>query len=98
VVDDWIDQLAGSLGEEPVSPEELGAVLKLARDVAHGVERKLAPVSTYLAGVYAGRTAAAGGTRAQALARAVEAAGGLIPEPADGTGAVPGGDGSGGHR
>jgi len=95
-VDDWIDRLAGSLGEEPISPEELGAVLRLARDVAHGVERKLAPVSTYLAGVHAGRTAAAGGTRAHALRRAVEEAGRLIPEPAEGSGAD--GDGSGGHH
>jgi hypothetical protein len=87
-VEDWIDQLAGSLGEDPISPEEVGAVLKLARDVAHGVERKLAPLSTYLAGVHAGRTAAAGGTRAVALGRVVEAAGRLIPE----------GDGSGGAR
>jgi Domain of unknown function (DUF6457) len=97
-MDDWIDHLAGSLGEEPISPEELGAVLRLARDVAHGVERKLAPVSTYLAGVHAGRTAAAGGTRAHALTRAVEAARRLIPEPSEAAGAEAGGDGSGGDR
>lgn len=97
-MDDWIEHLAESLGEEPISPEELGAVLKLARDVAHGVERKLAPVSTYLAGVYAGRTAAAGGARVHALGRAVEAAGRLIPEPGEGTGPGVGPDGTGGDR
>jgi hypothetical protein len=85
VVDDWIDRLARSLGEEPISPGEMGAVLKLARDVAHGVERKLAPVSTYLAGVYAGRIAASGGARARALGEAVDAARHLVPQPSERT-------------
>jgi uncharacterized protein DUF6457 len=82
-LDEWIDTLATALGEEPVNPREMGAVLKLARDVAHGVERKLAPVSTYLAGVHAGRKAAEGTPRAQALAEALEAAKALIPPHAE---------------
>jgi hypothetical protein len=82
-LDEWIDTLATALGEEPVNPREMGAVLKLARDVAHGVERKLAPVSTYLAGVHAGRKAAEGTPRAQALDEALEAAKALIPPHAE---------------
>jgi hypothetical protein len=54
-VDDWIVGLAVELGEPPVSEEELDQVLRLAREVAHGVERKLAPVAAYLAGAHAGR-------------------------------------------
>ena len=81
-MDDWIDRLAEELGEAGVTPAETAAVLRLARDVAHRVERRLAPVSTYLAGVHAGRAAAAGGARAEALARAVRAAGAIMP-PAD---------------
>jgi hypothetical protein len=78
-LNEWIDNLATALGEEPVNPREMGSVLKLARDVAHGVERKLAPVSTFLAGVHAGRRAAEGTPRGQALAEALEAARALIP-------------------
>ena len=77
--EEWIERLAGTLGEEPVAPAELGLVLKLARDVAHGVERKWAPVSTFLAGVHAGRRAAGGDSRQDALREAIEAARRLIP-------------------
>ncbi len=82
-MDEWIDNLATALGEEPIDPREMGAVLKLARDVAHGVERKLAPVSTYLAGVYAGRKAAGGTPRGLALAEALEATRALIAPHAE---------------
>jgi hypothetical protein len=89
-VDEWIVGMAEALGEQPVSPQEMGAVLKLAREVAHGVERKLAPVSTYLAGVYAGREAALGIGRDDALERAVETALSLIPKEQGGEGPVGG--------
>jgi hypothetical protein len=62
----------------------MGAVLRLAREVAHGVERKLAPVSTFLAGVHAGRLAAGGGDRGEALDRAVDRLLALIPPPGPG--------------
>lgn len=81
-MEEWIERYAGALGEPPVSPRELGAILKLARDVAHGVERKLAPVSTFLAGVHVGRSVASGGSREEALERAVREAAALLP-PAD---------------
>jgi hypothetical protein len=82
-VDDWMERMARALGEEPLTPAEVGAVLKLARDVAHGVERKGAPLATFLAGVHAGRQAGAGMPRQDALARAVEVARELIPPQPD---------------
>jgi hypothetical protein len=75
----WIDLLAGHLGEGPLTPRELGQVLKLAREVAHGVERKLAPPVAYLAGIHVGRRLAEGLPREAALAEAVQVAAGLLP-------------------
>jgi hypothetical protein len=85
-MDEWMDRFAGALGEEPVAPAEAGLVLRLAREVAHGAERKLAPLSTYLAGVHAGRRLGEGMQRETALRLAVDAARGLLPtgEDADG--------------
>jgi hypothetical protein len=84
-VDDWMDRMAQALGEEPLTRAEVGAILKLARDVAHGVERKGAPLATFLAGAHAGRQADAGMSRPEALARAVGAARDLIPLQPDET-------------
>ena len=88
--EDWLDRYAGALGERPLSGAEMGAILKLARDVAHGVERKLAPLAAYLAGVAVGRTAAdpahAGPPdtdRMEILRRILSTAGGVIPESPD---------------
>jgi hypothetical protein len=52
-------------------------VLRLARDVAHGVERKVAPLASYLAGAAAGR-ASAGATGPDAAARRMEALGSIV--------------------
>jgi hypothetical protein len=71
-MNEWLDQVADALGVERISGEELGAVLKLARDVAHGVERKFAPVSTFLLGVAVGQRTAAGPTRGEAFAEATK--------------------------
>ena len=85
-MDEWIDAFATSLGEEPSSPRETGAVLKLAREVAHRVERRLAPVSSFIAGVHVGRVAAQGGSREAALAEALEAALAMLPPESGSTG------------
>jgi Domain of unknown function (DUF6457) len=63
----WIDQLASALGEEATTAAETSEILTIARDVAHGVERKITPVSTYLLGIAVGRRLAAGSTRPEAL-------------------------------
>jgi hypothetical protein len=80
--DAWIGLLARHLEEDALTPKELGQVLKLAREVAHGVERKLAPPAAYLAGIHAGRRLAEGRSRGEALAEAVEVALSLLPKPA----------------
>jgi Domain of unknown function (DUF6457) len=90
-MDDWLDRFADALGEERVTPREMGALLKVSRDVAHGVERKYAPLSTFLVGLYVGMHVAAGEGREDALRRAVSEAKSLIPrEPGASGGAGPG--------
>lgn len=46
----WIDRLAVALGEEPLTPPEVDALLEVAREVAHGVERRVTPLTAFLAG------------------------------------------------
>jgi hypothetical protein len=67
----WIDGLATSLREDPLTPQETETLLGIARDVAHRVERKVTPLSTFLLGLAAGRASAGGATRADALAAAL---------------------------
>jgi hypothetical protein len=96
-VDEWLDELADALGEDRVPPREAGALLKLSREVAHGVERKLAPLASYLAGVHVGRSTAEGLDRETALGEFLERARAMIPEqPSEPDGAGPEGDRSGG--
>ena len=49
---DWIDELCDELDIEVEVDEALG--LDLARDAAHNVERRAAPISTFLLGYAAG--------------------------------------------
>ena len=66
-MEDWLDGAAAALGEEGLDPEEVRLVLRLAREVAHGVERRMAPLASYLAGVAAGRDSAFDGGAADRL-------------------------------
>ncbi len=55
--DDWCDQLAARLAGHAGHPDllspRLGAqLLRLAKEVAHGSERKNAPLATFIAGRY----------------------------------------------
>jgi Domain of unknown function (DUF6457) len=79
-MDDWIDRFADALGVERMAPKEMGALLKMSREVAHGVERKDAPLSTYLAGLFVGQRTAAGEDPGAALRRAVEEALQMVPD------------------
>lgn len=47
---DWLEQVATTLGVDPIDDATQERVLSVARDVAHGVERKLTPIATYLLG------------------------------------------------
>jgi hypothetical protein len=79
-VDDWIDRMADALGVGRVAPKEIGALLRMSREVAHGVERKDAPLATYLAGLYVGQRTAAGEPSDAALRHAVAQALRMVPE------------------
>jgi Domain of unknown function (DUF6457) len=53
MLDEWVDKVCGELSiDDEIDIDEL---LDLARDVAHGVERRAAPIATFLAGLAAGR-------------------------------------------
>ena len=70
---DYPDRYAEALALE-LTEVEVEAVLDLARIVAHGSERKFAPLSTYLAGQFVAELVRTGLPRAEALAEAVAAA------------------------
>lgn len=63
------EQYAEALGLE-LGADEVDSVLDLARTVAHGSERRFAPLSSYLAGQYVAERVRAGVPRAEALAEA----------------------------
>ena len=68
---DWLVQAATTLGVDPIDDDGQERLLAAARDVAHGVERKLTPLATYLLGAAVERRVAAGEDRAAALAAAL---------------------------
>lgn len=80
-MDEWLDRWAEALGERPVESEEIGVMLRLSREVAHGVERKLAPLSTYLAGLHVGRRLLEGADLRDVIGEVRAAATRLVPEP-----------------
>lgn len=61
----WLTAYADSLGLV-LDDAEIEALLALARDVAHGTERKNAPLASFLAGRFVG----SGGSLADAIERA----------------------------
>lgn len=68
---DWLMQAATMLGVEPLDDDSQERLLGVARAVAHGVERKLTPMATYLLGAAVERRAASGQDRAAAFAAAL---------------------------
>jgi hypothetical protein len=67
VLEKWIDSVCQELGLDPADVDRK-LILDLARDVAHGVARPAAPLTTYLLGLAVG-----GGADAEATARRVVA-------------------------
>jgi len=78
-MDNWIDELARSLGEAPLTPTEMNRLLDAAGDVAHRVERKMTPLSTFVVGCAGGRTLASGVERTEALNDALGRLDSLLP-------------------
>jgi hypothetical protein len=56
-LDEWTDAVCLELGLDPAVVDR-SLVLDLARDVAHGVARPAAPLTTFLMGLAAGRNGA----------------------------------------
>jgi hypothetical protein len=67
-MDNWIDDLARTVGEEPLTAAETAELLDAARDVAHRVERKMTPLSTFVIGCAVGRQLASGADRTESIA------------------------------
>ena len=78
----WVDALAGDLDLDP-QVVDIGAILDLARDAAHGIERPAAPLMTFVVGYVAGLAAHDGSCRTvqDVLDRAAELALAWTPEP-----------------
>lgn len=70
-IEQFFAELAQRTGTATVSAGEAGAVLELAREVAHNLERKYAPIATYALGLAVG--AAEPAARIEAARRVIEA-------------------------
>ncbi|HZA40722.1 MAG TPA: DUF6457 domain-containing protein [Actinomycetota bacterium] len=51
--EEWIDELCELLSIDP-NDVDIDGLLDLSREAAHGIERRAAPVTTYLVGVAVG--------------------------------------------
>jgi hypothetical protein len=78
-MDEWPERYSAALGVD-LTDDEIGAILDLARDVAHATERRFAPLSAYLAGKYVARRVADGATAEDAVHEAQEVVGRLLSE------------------
>ena len=81
-MDNWIDDLARSLGEAPLTGAETTQLLSAAGDVAHRVERKMTPLSTFVVGCAVGRKLTDGAARTESLADVLRQLESLLPPQA----------------
>lgn len=70
-MDDWLRQLAVTLGVDPLDEDQVDSLLVVARDVAHAVERRATPVATFLLGAAVQRRIGHGATARDALGDAL---------------------------
>lgn len=80
----WIDELAETLGVAALTATEAGQLLRVARDVAHRVERKDTPLAAFLLGMHVARLTTDGTARADALAEAIGTTDALLPPAPEG--------------
>ena len=85
IVDDWIERyasaLSANLNEELEMPSsEERSILALAREVAHGTERKNAPLTTFLVGRYCSLREQQGASPEDSMREANEIADRLLGE------------------
>ena len=67
----------------PLTDRETDRLLRIARDVAHRVERKGAPLASFLLGMHVARRTADGSPRAAALEEAIAVSETLLPPAPD---------------
>jgi hypothetical protein len=79
----WIDELADTLRVDPLTTTEAGQLLRVARDVAHRVERKDTPLAAFLLGMHVARLTTDGTARGDALAEAIGITDALLPPAPD---------------
>lgn len=73
MIDDWVTELCTAL-DVPTDAVDVSALLDLARDAAHHVERPAAPLTTYIVGLAAGKAGGDAATIADLTARATRLA------------------------
>ena len=73
MIDDWVTELCAAL-DVPPDAVDVAALLDLARDAAHHVERPAAPITTYIVGLAAGRAGGDAAAVADFTARAARLA------------------------
>jgi hypothetical protein len=76
---DWLEQLAATLDLDPLGPEETSDLLDAARDVAHGVERKITPLASFLLGMSVEARMGRGSPREDAIRSALADLRRLLP-------------------
>ncbi len=84
-MNDWVDDLAAALSVGPLSPDETDRLLATAREVAHGVERRVTPLAAFLMGSAVQERLTSGASREEAIDRVLALVETLIPqgEPGD---------------
>lgn len=73
MIDDWVTELCMEL-DVPPDAVDVAALLDLARDAAHHVERPAAPLTTYIVGLAAGKAGGGAATIADLTTRATRLA------------------------
>jgi hypothetical protein len=77
---DWIDRLADGMGVQQLSAAESERLLRASRDVAHRVERRITPLSTFLLGMGVAARMANGASRDVAFDEAIDSLLRRLPE------------------
>jgi hypothetical protein len=77
----WLGALATTLGVDPLDEGQMMELLGVARDVAHGVERRATPLAAFLLGAAAQRRIGHGATSSDAFDDAVAALRSVLSEP-----------------
>lgn len=76
---EWIDELAETLALDPLTDDETDRLLRIARDVAHRVERKGTPLAAFLIGMDVASRVGGGASRDAAIGDSIAAVEALLP-------------------